>query len=80
VERLEQSGRAWSWTWPALVSRALLFAEDFLYVPDFLLDLAGNFFVGAAIPQIGIADGLSTLLFNFAFGFPETAFDFVFRA
>jgi hypothetical protein len=57
-----------------------LFSEDFLYVADFLLDFAGDFFAGTAIPQVRIANGLSAFLFNFAFGFPETAFDFVFRA
>jgi hypothetical protein len=59
---------------------ALLFSENFLNVADFLLNLAGYFFAGAAIPQVEIADGLSALLFNFAFGFSETAFDFVFCA
>jgi hypothetical protein len=58
----------------------MLFAEDFLHVADFLLDLAGDFFVGAAISQVGIADRFSALLFNFAFGFPQTALDLIFSA
>jgi hypothetical protein len=57
-----------------------LFSEDFLYVADFLLDFASDLFAGTAIPQVRIANGFTALLFNFAFGFPDAAFDFVFRA
>jgi hypothetical protein len=59
---------------------APLFSENFLYVADFLLDFAGDLFVGAAIAEVGVANGFSALFFNFAFGFPNAAFDFVFRA
>ena len=64
----------------AAFQTALLFVEDFLYVADFLLNFAGDFFVGAAISQIWIADGFSALFFNLAFGFPQGALDFVFCA
>jgi hypothetical protein len=61
-------------------SDARLFVEDFFYVADLLLNLAGNFFIRATISQMGIADGFAALLFHFAFGFPKRAFDFVFCA
>ncbi len=66
-----RQGRALSWP---------LFAKDFLYVANFLLNFAGDFFACTAISQVGIADRFSALLFNFAFGFPDAAFDFVFSA
>jgi hypothetical protein len=58
----------------------MLLAEDLLYVADFLLDLAGDLFVGAAISQVGIANRFPALLFHFTFGFPHIAFDLIFGA
>ena len=58
----------------------LLFSEDFLHVADFLLDFAGDLFVGAAISQVGVADRFAALLFHFSFGFTDIAFDLVFGA
>lgn len=63
-----------------VAASGLLFSEDLLYVANFLLNLAGYLFAGAAIPQVGIANGFSALLFNFALGFANSAFDFVFCA
>src|ERR1017187_8262634 len=61
-------------------SEAPLFAEDFLYVTDLLLHFASDLFVGAAISQVRIADCFPGLLFGFAFGFAQTAFDLIFCA
>ena len=57
-----------------------LFAEDFLHVADFTLNLAAGFFQGPAIFQIAVTGCSAGGLFNFAFGFLDPALDFVFRA
>jgi hypothetical protein len=64
-------------TAPWLQQPVPLFAEDFLYVADFLLNFAGDFLAGTSISQIGIAEGFPGLLFYFAFRFPNAALDFV---
>src|SRR5207248_9515956 len=50
------------------------------HVADFLLDFAGDLFVSASISQVGVADRFPALLFHFAFGFTDIAFDLVFGA
>ncbi len=60
--------------------RQELFAEDFLYVADFALNLSAGFFRGPTILQVAIAGRFPGLLFDLAFNFVRRAFDFVFRA
>jgi hypothetical protein len=58
----------------------LLLLEYFFNLADFLLDLAGEFFVLAFGRQIGVVRDLSGFLDNLAFQFMKLAFDLIRRA